>query len=223
MAKRKSKQSKQPQTTQRRTGSRREPGSAQMRWLVPTLAGLTGLVIVLVVVSLLGSRGSDSAADVELPPLPERGDPALLEDVEVYASEGQIHVAPGSPVSYATMPPTSGSHYARATAAGFYSRTPPLGSLVHSLEHGAVIIYYDPERLAQDKEAEEHLRTLARGYRSTWMSVIVAPKPEPDSDPDSPYILTAWTVMLRLAEYDPARVEAFLAEYLGRGPENRVR
>ncbi len=195
--------------------------TSQPPWLVPLLAGITGLVVVLVAVSLLGSRSSDSSVDVELPPLPERGDPELLKDVETYPSEGQLHVPQGSPVFYQTMPPTSGTHYARATPAGFYTKTPPLGSLVHSLEHGAVIIYYDPERLSQDKEAEDYLRALARTYRSTWMSVIVAPHPEPD--PEYPYILTAWTVMLRLPEYDPARVEAFLAEYLGRGPENRVR
>lgn len=195
--------------------------ASQPPWLVPLLAGIMGLVVVLVAVSLLWPGSSDSSADGELPPLPERGDPELLKDVETYPSEGQVHVPPGSPVSYGTMPPTSGAHYARATTAGFYAQTPPLGSLVHSLEHGAVIIYYDPERLSQDKEAEEHLRTLARGYRSTWMSVIVAPQPEPV--PEFPYVLTAWTVMLRLPEYDRDRVMAFLAEYLGRGPENRVR
>lgn len=29
--------------------------------------------------------------------------------------------------------------------------------------------------------------------------------------------------MLKLEEYDAKAVQAFLAEYLGRGPENRVR
>ncbi len=37
---------------------------------------------------------------------------------------------------------------------------------------------------------------------------------------DSPFILTAWDKMLKLDKYDPQVVKAFLAEYLGRGPES---
>lgn len=206
-----------------KTGKHAPSGHSGSPWLVPALAGLTGLVVVLVAVTLYWPQPPESSAVQELRPLPERGDPALLEGVERYPSEGREHVAPGSPLSYGTMPPTSGPHYATATPAGFYAQTPPLGSLVHSLEHGAVIVYYVPERLAQDKDAEEHLRALALRHRNPWAGVIVAPHPAPGSDPEHPYVLTAWTVMLRLPEYDPARVEAFLAEYLGRGPENPVR
>ncbi|TSA55267.1 MAG: DUF3105 domain-containing protein, partial [Dehalococcoidia bacterium] len=38
-----------------------------------------------------------------------------------------------------------------------------------------------------------------------------------------PFILTAWDKMLKLDKYDPRVVTAFLAEYLGRGPENPIR
>jgi len=91
--------------------------------------------------------------------------------------------------------------------------------LVHSLEHGAVVIYYDPTKL--DPEAERSLKAFAQAHRHPWAGVLVVPNPEPDFG--YPYILTAWTVMLKLEEYDAKVVQAFLAEYLGRGPENRVR
>lgn len=127
----------------------------------------------------------------------------------------------GTSVDYATGPPTSGAHYGRAINAGFYSDAQPNGNLVHSLEHGAVVIYYDPSTLSRNAEAEEDLRKLARSHRNPWAGVVVVPHPEPDLQ--SPYVPTAWTVMLRLEQYEPETVRAFLAEYLGRGPENRVR
>lgn len=170
-----------------------------------TVAGLTA-----------GCLGGDGGQANELPC---EGDPELLQDVQTHPSEGTDHVESGTSVEYDTMPPTSGPHYSSATDAGFYEETPPLGNLVHSLEHGAVVIYYDPEALSSS--AEEDLTELASTYTDTWASVIVAPHPE--SSPEAPYVLTAWRHLLRLEEYREDVVRAFLAEFLGRGPENQVR
>jgi hypothetical protein len=45
----------------------------------------------------------------------------------------------------------------------------------------------------------------------------------PSETIETPYVLTAWQAMLRMEEYDAETVRAFLAEYLGRGPEHPVR
>jgi hypothetical protein len=162
-----------------------------------------------------GDGGDGLAGD----PLPDRGDEALLSAVERHPSEGTTHVDSGTEVEYGTTPPTSGPHYASTVAAGFYEETPALGSLVHTLEHGAVVVYYDPGALTP--AARGSLRAWAGAHTGTWRSVVVVP--HPSEDPDAPYVLTAWRTTMRLEEYDEERLRAFVAEYLGRGPENPVR
>lgn len=171
---------------------------------------------------LWGSGGGESGGNApDQASLPESGDATLLQDVEQFPSEGTEHVAEGTNVNYDTMPPTSGPHYSTPAEAGFYeeSQSPRLERLVHSLEHGAVVVYYDPEALTP--AARENLRGFANRYTGEWSSVIVVPHPA--EDPDTPYVLTAWRHDLTMNEYDEATVRAFLAEFLGRGPENPVR
>ena len=183
--------------------------------------GAVAVVVVLLaaavyVTTLSGGGGSSG---IEAQSLPDSGDGSLLEDVERFPSQGRTHVPAGTQVDYSTTPPTSGPHYGQWTEAGFYEETPPLGSLVHSLEHGHVVIYYDPAALTP--EAEESLRAFANAQDQRWRSVVVVPNP--NDDPQAPFVLTAWRTKLTMDEYDPQVVRAFLAEYLGRGPENPVR
>lgn len=146
-------------------------------------------------------------------------DDPLLSDVESFASDGRNHVPSDRDVQYAQDPPLSGTHYGDWVRAGFYNQTPPLGNLVHSLEHGHVVVYYDPAAMtAADRRA---LEALAANHTSRWESVVVAPNP--NENPAAPYVLTAWQVRLRLDEYDPERVDAFLDAFRGKGPENPVR
>ncbi|WP_254536248.1 DUF3105 domain-containing protein [Halomarina litorea] len=169
-----------------------------------------------------GGGGTNGAAGpAALEDLPENGDPALLEGVEQFPSEGTQHVSGDTQVNYNTSPPTSGAHYSSPASAGFYGEgeAPAAGNLVHALEHGAVVVYYDPGALSA--EQEEHLRSLTEQYTGTWASVIAVPTSA--ADVDSPVVLTAWRHVLRLDDYDEDSVEAFLAEFLGRGPENPIR
>lgn len=157
---------------------------------------------------------------VEGAALPVSGDEAALTDVQAFESEGTEHVQHGTDVDYGTSPPTSGAHYPEGASAGFYEETPPLGNLVHSLEHGFVVVYYDPAALTP--EARASLQQFAAAHdEDPWAGVVVAPHPE--EDPDAPFVATAWRHMLRLDGYDADAVKAFMAEYLGRGPENPVR
>jgi len=174
----------------------------------------TVAVAVVYFVFFAGSGGTSAAAA-----LPERGDDALLEGVQQFPSEGTQHVQPGTDLQYDTSPPTSGPHYSATVSAGYYTDQQSPGALVHTLEHGAVIVYYDPG--AVDEQTRAELREYANEYTGTWQSVVVVPNPS--EDPESAYVLTAWRHMLRLESYDSATLRAFLAEFLGRGPENPVR
>lgn len=183
------------------------------------VVGLIAVGVVAYLTLFAGGNGGGDVDGLEGQPLPENGNESLLSDVQTFPSEGNDHVASGTDIDYNTIPPTSGPHYDRPASAGYYTETPPLGDLVHSLEHGAVVIYYDPARTSP--AANESLRKFTQEHTGTWKSVIVAPNPR--ENPESAYVLTAWRHMLRMDSYDKRTVRAFLAEYLGRGPENPVR
>ena len=65
-------------------------------------------------------------------------------EIETFPDEGNLHVAQDTPITYNTDPPTSGTHYPGATEGGFYDSPIPAGNLVHTMEHGGIIIYYNP-------------------------------------------------------------------------------
>lgn len=182
-----------------------------------------GIVVAIVAAIAIGayiwktSSGPTTNGPVENLPLPDHGDKSLLQGVESFPNEGRDHVS-ASELNFKTDPPTSGAHLPSAASAGFYSEKIQPGLLVHSLEHGGVVIYYDPARLSSD--AERSLRAFVKAHFEMWASVLAVPSPV---HYEAPFILTAWTKMLKLENYDAHVVHAFLAEYLGRGPENPVR
>ena len=185
---------------------------------VPTGPVVLGLVLVVAlglvayVTVFAGSGGAN--ADI-----PNRGDQSVISQVQTEPSSGNQHVEEGSELNFSKTPPTGGTHYGSTVNAGFYEEPQPYGSLVHSLEHGAVVVYYDPAQLTP--EAEEDLRAYAQTYTGTWQSFIAVPNPK--EDPEAAYVLTAWEKRLTMDEYDPNVVRQFTGEYLGRGPENPVR
>ncbi|MBI3126126.1 MAG: DUF3105 domain-containing protein [Candidatus Tectomicrobia bacterium] len=116
---------------------------------------------------------------------------------------------------YRTDPPTSGSHYPVATSPGFYESPQLPGNLVHALEHGSIVIYYDDP----GREAMQRLREWASHYADPWAGLVVTPKP----GLGRVVILTAWTKKLQLAEFDSKAAAAFIDRFRGRGPERPVR
>ena len=196
---------------------------------LPIAGLLSGATVLLVLVVgiwfffLAGGDGGTSAVDAEPAgmedePLPKQGDDQWISQVETFESQGRDH-RPGEDIDYDPVPPLSGPHWNDWVSAGFYSETPRLEEVVHSLEHGAVVIYYDEANLSD--EAEASLRAWAANKDGQWQSIVVAPNP--NENPRGDYVLTAWTHRLVLEDYDAEAVQAFAAEYLGRGPENPVR
>jgi hypothetical protein len=182
----------------------------------PTGIAVIGLVVaaaVALVVYLTVFAGSGGAA------IPNEGDPAVLSDVTTEPAAGAQHVEPGTDIDYDTVPPTGGTHYGTTVSAGFYGEPQSYGALVHSLEHGAVIVYYDESALTE--EAESDLRRYANTHTDPWQSFIAVPNPA--ADPAADFVLTAWEHRLTMDTYDGETVKEFTGEYLGRGPENPVR
>lgn len=59
---------------------------------------------------------------------------------------GRDHVPVGTSVEYNSNPPTSGKHYADWVRAGIYQTPKENGYLVHSLEHGYIILSYNCDK-----------------------------------------------------------------------------
>lgn len=187
---------------------------------IPLLV-IGAVVVVGAVLALFVTLSGDGPPvdGIEGQELDDRGDADLLAGVESFPNQGTEHVSRGTDVEYDQMPPLSGPHYSGTVDAGFYTEDQPLGDLVHTLEHGAVVVYYDPAALTN--ESEGSLREFATVHTGTWRSVVVVPNPS--ENPEADYVVTTWRHRLYMDTYDAETVHAFLSEYLGRGPENPVR
>ena len=131
-------------------------------------------------------------------------------DVESFASEGSGHTA--DKVTYKTFPPTSGDHNPAPARYGFYQEAPPFENLVHSMEHGDIIIYYDPSGISDAQLTE--LKGLSKfTYEGSGTQVV------PNTAIESPIVMTAWTKMMKLAVYDIKKMKQFIYDHMFRGPE----
>jgi hypothetical protein len=132
-----------------------------------------------------------------------------LPGVSEQSYEGRDHAASGQAVAYATATPTSGTHAASSPRCGIYSQQMPAEFAVHSLEHGAVVIWYQPSL------ATEEISGLEAVVNRFDDRVILSP----NAELIRPVVATAWN---RLKAYDGAdpELEQFITTYRNRGPES---
>ncbi|HEX5862539.1 MAG TPA: DUF3105 domain-containing protein [Nocardioides sp.] len=165
------------------------------------------------------------------------GAPAsVCQKVETKPATGnQDHVQPGTPIPYEDSPPAFGTHYDvwDEITRKLYTEgdRPDVGELVHNLEHGYTILWYD-ETIASDNEAMQTLRGIASkftddsNFRNKFKAV---PWLESDGDPfpDGQHIaFTHWSiggedaqegkqvgVWQYCSEVSGAALEEFMLEY----------
>jgi hypothetical protein len=137
--------------------------------------------------------------------LAEIGSPAsVCQKVTTKPANGSSdHVPYPDPVVYADAPPAFGSHWNEpgiapaAFARKFYTSNdrPQLESLVHNLEHGYTILWYD-ETIADDSEMVNQIEGIADKFRGSKDNLrfkfIAAPWTSEDEDgakfPDGQHI-----------------------------------
>jgi Protein of unknown function (DUF3105) len=130
------------------------------------------------------------------------------QDIEKKKADGnQEHVPVGQQVEYSTAPPAFGSHWNEAgVAPAPFSRKlytddrPELEALVHNLEHGYTILWYD-ETIADDEGQMDELEAIADKYGTDSENMrnkfIAAPWTSEDGDafPDGQHVaFTHWSV-----------------------------
>ena len=129
-----------------------------------------GIIAAAVVPILLDKREESKLDSVALKELGSAA--SVCQKVTTKPADGnQDHVPVDTPVDYADAPPAFGAHWNQAGLAPapfsrkFYTADdrPALEALVHNLEHGYTILWYD-ETIAKDKSAVDDIEAIARKF-----------------------------------------------------------
>jgi hypothetical protein len=141
--------------------------------------------------------------------------------VAQHPNEGAFHVDCLPVPTYGTKPPSSGNHYPIWADYKTYATPVPWGHLVHSLEHGAIVIVYNcPGGCAGEVAAAQAMIDALPVdpicTAPTKRRVILAPDPTLDIR----WAASAWTWTIRAPCFDAAAFGAFAAAHYGMGGED---
>lgn len=147
--------------------------------------------------------------------------PAVGQSVPIMADVN--HIEEGTdPGPYNSDPPTSGKHYANEYDAGFYDESSPQASaqypegyLVHNLEHGYVIFWYNCELL--DNSGCEAVKSDLRAVidEANNFKVIAFPH----NTISVPVVATSWGMIQEYENFDQAAGLEFYKRNLNNAPE----
>lgn len=126
-------------------------------------------------------------------------------------SEGNTHTE--EPVDYQRNPPNSGDHFPVPVEDGAYTEAPDLEPLIHSHEHGRIVIQFDP---SVPDSVKGDLKAL---YDEDPYHMLLTP-----NQTDMPFEVaaTTWTRTLGCPEMNEDvfdAIRAFRDEYRDQGPE----
>ncbi len=133
----------------------------------------------------------------------------VLDEVVDYEYAGGQHL--DGELTYTESPPVGGQHNNVWQNCGYYAAPVPNWHAVHSLEHGAVWITYQPE-LPDDQVSE--LRELAEDMDY----ILVSPYP----GLSAPVVASSWNHQLSLQSATDPGLDAFIREYR-QGPDTPER
>ncbi len=135
---------------------------------------------------------SPSCTDVETYEVPDNGD--HLEQDFVTAD-------------YSTNPPIAGDHNPSPIETGkFYSQLPPLGEVVHALEHGAVVGWTNGLSPDDQKTVEDAFNAeFSKGY---YQLAVVE-----DPDLDGTFAMSSWDSLQHCDSPDPAAISDFIQNH----------
>jgi hypothetical protein len=133
-------------------------------------------------------------------------DRAWLVDVKVYNYEAGIHVEGG--LGYAESPAVGGPHNPVWQNCGVYDAPLAQEHVVHSLEHGAVWITYNPASVTSAQSAE-----LTQAYGDDPYVIV-----SPYTGLSKPVVVSAWNRQLALTGVDDERLAMFVNTFAS-GPQ----
>ena len=135
----------------------------------------------------------------------------------------KTHIEEGSPPGpYPSNPPAGGVHYASELDAKFYQEEDlaslpknPEGHLVHNLEHGYVIFWYNCAVLdeAGCTQVKDSIRQVMNGFDGVKLIAF------PWKSLEVPLAMTSWGRLQRFESFNPSQARAFIKANRNRAPE----
>jgi Protein of unknown function (DUF3105) len=188
------------------------------------LIGVLGAVALLAIVGVLAGGNGDKKKTT--PTASKSSSPAhCISDTQMdhYSNKdsgGVVHtdapsyrgpLSPPSNPQYTVNPPSGGDHLSVPVPAGVYegNRIPPDGNLVHSLEHGYVVIWFKPDASETDRAALEKVR---RKYARDTLLVE-------REHMDKPVAVTAWGHRMLCDGVNTEALSAFVEDNRNQAPE----
>src|SRR4051794_20715985 len=163
------------------------------------------MLLVTVTLALISAVVSACASPATPTPIPVSASAPELTGIETYGNLLQTHTT--DPVTYPQSPPVGGPHDPVWQNCGFYDQPVRNENAVHSMEHGAVWITYQPDLPAKEVEI---LHEMAR----THSFLVVSPYP----GLSTPVVVTAWGLQLKLESAEDERLLEFVTKYM-QGPQ----
>jgi hypothetical protein len=188
-------------------GRRVGAGTARtLDWRILALAALLLLGLVILLLVLLfggGGQGDTSTSGVR------------------QADAGQAHITDGTQGSgYTSVPATSGPHWSAADSPGpwgVYTNAQPQERLLHNMEHGGIVIWYQPALLSAEDVAT--LTAFVQQQITTEQFKVIL-TPWSGADFGHPIAVTAWHWLLYLDTADLDQVRTFIGAHYGDAPES---
>ncbi|NUU21407.1 MAG: DUF3105 domain-containing protein [Streptomycetaceae bacterium] len=121
-----------------------------------------------------------------------------IQGVTAYTAQS-THV--GGDVTYQQVPPVGGQHNQVWQNCGIYDKPVPNKHAVHSLEHGAIWITYNPTLPA------DQLDKLKAKAKQDYMLL------SPYAGMSTPITVTSWGMQLKVDNADDPRIDQFITQY----------
>ncbi|WP_156760258.1 DUF3105 domain-containing protein [Microbacterium karelineae] len=173
---------------------KRREARRRLRTRIAWIGGSVAAAAVIAVIVTLYVTAPEPLNDYEA-----GGSGATIEGVETFDNATE-HVE-GS-VDYPQSPPAGGAHHAAWLNCGVYTEPQVDENAVHSLEHGAVWLTYDP-----DQVSDADIETL-ESYAPSSYSVM-----SPYPGMDTPIAISAWNAQLKADDAGDPRIREFYEEF----------
>ena len=173
--------------------------------------GKTAVALVALTIGVVGIAGTGLAQDTDdgvFDPLVKDATP--VAGIETFEVEPGIHTT--EPVDYPQDPPAGGPHDPAWQLCAVYDAPVRSENAVHSQEHGAVWITYQPD-LPEDERAVLEETAADNPF------ILVSPYP----GLEEPAVASAWGAQLRLDDVNDPRLQEFIDRFAGNGPERGAR
>jgi hypothetical protein len=178
--------------------------SAALDWRILAIGGILVLgLVVLILVLLFGGGGNSATVGTR------------------QVDAGRTHIDEGTQGSgYTSIPATSGPHWSSANSPGpwgVYTTAQPQERMIHNLEHGGVVIWYQPAAIST-----ADLATLTQFVQQqiTTARFKVILTPWSGTSFDHTIAVTAWDWLLYLDTPDLDMIRAFIDDHINKAPES---